>query len=168
MMKRPAFWLATLAAVALAGCQQTGTTEKSSTASSTTTASAPSESPSATTGGAMEVQERTLPGGLKVSDLKIGSGPMAESGRTVSVHYTGWLTDGTKFDSSLDRGRPFDFKLGAGQVIRGWDEGVTGMRVHGKRRLTIPPDLGYGPQGAGGVIPPNATLVFEVELLDVK
>ena len=104
-MKHPAFWLATLAALALAGCQQTGTTEKSSTASSTTTASAPSESPSATTGGAMEVQERTLPGGLKVSDLKIGSGPMAESGRTVSVHYTGWLTDGKKFDSAEDENR---------------------------------------------------------------
>ena len=105
---------------------------------------------------------------LQMEDLVVGTGPEARKGQTVSVHYTGWLIDGTKFDSSLDRGRPFDFQLGAGQVIRGWDEGVTGMRVHGKRRLTIPPDLGYGPQGAGGVIPPNATLVFEVELLDVK
>jgi len=168
MMKHPAFWLATLAAVALAGCQQTGTTEKSSTASSTTTASAPSESPSATTGGAMEVQERTLPGGLKVSDLKIGSGPMAESGRTVSVHYTGWLTDGTKFDSSLDRGEPIGFQLGTGAVIRGWDEGLKGMRVGGKRKLTIPSGMAYGAAGRPPVIPPDATLVFEVELMDVK
>src|SRR2546425_7412613 len=106
MMKHPAFWLATLAAVALAGCQQTGTTEKSSTASSTTTASAPSESPSATTGGAMEVQERTLPRGLKESDLKVGNRPTAEAAPTGSLYYTCWPTEGTKFGSSLDRGEP--------------------------------------------------------------
>jgi FKBP-type peptidyl-prolyl cis-trans isomerase FkpA len=116
-------------------------------------------------GAATEV---TTPSGLKYTDLVLGDGAVAESGKRVSVHYTGWLTDNTKFDSSLDRGKPFDFVLGQGQVIRGWDEGVKGMRVHGKRRLTIPPDLGYGAQGAGGVIPPNATLIFEVELLDVK
>ncbi len=86
----------------------------------------------------------------------------------MSVHYTGWLTDGTKFDSSLDRDEAFAFTLGAGQVIRGWDEGVKGMRIGGRRKLTIPPDLGYGAYGAGGVIPPNATLVFEVQLLGVK
>ena len=110
----------------------------------------------------------TMPDGLKYEDLKVGDGALAEEGHKVSVHYTGWLTDNTKFDSSLDRGQPFEFNLGGGQVIRGWDEGVKGMRVGGKRKLTIPPDLGYGAQGAGGVIPPNATLVFEVELLGVQ
>ena len=109
-----------------------------------------------------------MPSGLKYQDLKVGDGAVAENGMTVSVHYTGWLTDGTKFDSSVDRGQPFSFHLGAGQVIRGWDEGVRGMRVGGKRKLTIPPDLGYGAAGTpGGPIPPNATLVFDVELKDV-
>jgi len=105
--------------------------------------------------------------GLKYDDLQEGDGPVAAAGQRVSVHYTGWLTDGRKFDSSLDRDTPFDFSLGAGQVIRGWDEGVQGMKVGGKRKLTIPPQLGYGARGAGGVIPPNATLVFEVELLEI-
>jgi FKBP-type peptidyl-prolyl cis-trans isomerase len=110
----------------------------------------------------------TLPSGLVYEDLVVGEGQVAEAGQTATVHYTGWLTDGTKFDSSLDRGDPFQFALGAGQVIRGWDEGVQGMRIGGKRKLTIPSDLGYGSRGAGGVIPPNATLVFEVELLGLK
>lgn len=105
---------------------------------------------------------------LKKEDEVVGTGAEAVAGKTVSVHYTGWLTDGTKFDSSVDRGTPFEFQLGAGQVIKGWDEGVAGMKVGGKRKLTIPPDMGYGARGAGGVIPPNATLVFDVELLDVK
>lgn len=105
---------------------------------------------------------------LKIEDEVVGKGAEAKSGDTVSVHYTGWLTDGTKFDSSLDRNQPFQFALGQGQVIKGWDEGVAGMKVGGKRKLTIPPDMGYGAQGAGGVIPPNATLVFEVELLSVN
>jgi FKBP-type peptidyl-prolyl cis-trans isomerase len=105
---------------------------------------------------------------LKIDDLKTGDGAEAVSGTTVSVHYTGWLTDGTKFDSSVDRGQPFQFKLGSGQVIQGWDKGVAGMKVGGKRKLTIPPEMGYGARGAGGVIPPNATLVFEVELLGVR
>ena len=105
---------------------------------------------------------------LKIEDLVVGTGAEATSGKTVSVHYTGSLTDGKKFDSSKDRGQPFNFSLGAGQVIRGWDEGVAGMKVGGKRKLTIPPDLGYGSRGAGGAIPPNATLVFEVELLGVR
>lgn len=105
---------------------------------------------------------------LVVEDLVEGTGDEAVAGNTVSVHYTGWLTDGTKFDSSLDRGQPFQFTLGQGSVIRGWDVGVEGMKVGGTRRLTIPPDMGYGASGAGGVIPPNATLVFEVELLAVQ
>ena len=109
----------------------------------------------------------TLPSGLKYEDLRVGEGPIADNGMRASVHYTGWLTDGTKFDSSLDSGRPYPFVIGAGSVIRGWDEGVKGMKVGGTRVLTIPPEMGYGARGAGGVIPPNATLVFEVELLGV-
>ena len=111
--------------------------------------------------------QTTTASGLKYEDVKVGSGDTAEAGKTVSVHYTGWLTNGTKFDSSKDRGQPFDFPLGGGRVIKGWDEGVNGMKVGGVRKLTIPPELGYGARGAGGVIPPNATLVFEVELLKV-
>ena len=107
------------------------------------------------------------PSGLVIEELVVGSGAAAAAGQKVSVHYTGWLTDGKKFDSSKDRGDPFVFPLGRGHVIKGWDEGVAGMKVGGKRKLTIPPGLGYGARGAGGVIPPNATLVFEVELLAV-
>jgi FKBP-type peptidyl-prolyl cis-trans isomerase FkpA len=110
----------------------------------------------------------TTPSGLKIEDEVVGTGAEARAGQQATVHYTGWLTDGKKFDSSKDRGQPFTFPLGGGQVIKGWDEGVIGMRVGGKRKLTIPPELGYGARGAGGVIPPNATLIFEVELLDVK
>ena len=105
--------------------------------------------------------------GLKVMDYRVGTGPEAVLGRTVGVHYTGWLENGTKFDSSVDRGQPFEFALGAGNVIKGWDEGVQGMKVGGARKLIIPAALGYGARGAGGVIPPNATLIFEVELLGV-
>jgi FKBP-type peptidyl-prolyl cis-trans isomerase FkpA len=112
--------------------------------------------------------EQANPSGLMVEELNGGSGDEAKAGNTVTVHYTGWLTDGRKFDSSRDRNRPFEFDLGAGMVIAGWDEGVLGMQVGGVRRLTIPPHLGYGTRGAGGVIPPNATLVFEVELLAVR
>jgi FKBP-type peptidyl-prolyl cis-trans isomerase FkpA len=106
--------------------------------------------------------------GLKYTDDQIGTGPEATAGKTAVVHYTGWLMNGTKFDSSVDRNQPFSFALGAGQVIKGWDEGVQGMKVGGKRTLIIPPALGYGARGAGNVIPPNATLKFEVQLLDVK
>ncbi len=110
----------------------------------------------------------TTASGLQYVILNPGNGPEAKAGENVTVHYTGWLTDGTKFDSSLDRGQPFSFALGAGQVIKGWDEGVAGMKVGEKRKLIIPSNLGYGPQGAGNVIPPNSTLVFEVQLLGVQ
>jgi peptidylprolyl isomerase len=110
--------------------------------------------------------------GLILADTKPGSGAEAKPGNTLSMHYTGWLYEngnkGAKFDSSVDRGEPFSFKLGQGQVIKGWDEGVAGMKVGGKRTLIIPPQLGYGARGAGGAIPPNATLLFEVELLGVR
>ena len=107
----------------------------------------------------------TTASGLIIEDITVGSGTEASAGQDVTVHYTGWLTSSEKFDSSKDRNDPFVFPLGGGRVIRGWDEGVQGMKIGGKRKLTIPPDLGYGAHGAGGVIPPNATLVFEVELL---
>ena len=114
----------------------------------------------------------TTPSGLAYEELSVGDGETAAAGDFVSVHYTGWLQNpdgsaGEKFDSSVDRNEPFEFPLGAGHVIRGWDEGVQGMKVGGKRRLVIPSDLGYGARGAGGVIPPNATLIFDVELLGV-
>ena len=114
------------------------------------------------------MSEKITDSGLKYEDLTVGEGTEATAGHNVTVHYTGWLTNGNKFDSSLDRNDPFRFPLGGRRVIAGWDEGVQGMRIGGKRKLTIPPHLGYGASGAGGVIPPNATLVFEVELLDVE
>src|ERR1700722_20372043 len=116
--------------------------------------------------------EVTTPSGLRIIDVKVGTGPVPQAGQTVTVHYTGWLfvdgKKGNKFDSSLDRGQPFSFTIGQGEVIKGWDEGVATMHVGGKRTLIIPPTLGYGASGAGGVIPPNATLIFDVELLGVK
>jgi peptidylprolyl isomerase len=114
----------------------------------------------------------TTPSGLQIQDITVGAGPAPRPGQTCVMRYTGWLYEngakGKKFDSSLDRGQPFEFKIAAGQVIRGWDEGVATMQAGGKRTLIIPPNLGYGARGAGGVIPPNATLIFEVELLAVK
>jgi FKBP-type peptidyl-prolyl cis-trans isomerase len=115
-----------------------------------------------------DVREVTTSSGLKYLDQVVGTGDVAVAGKTASVHYTGWLENGKQFDSSVDRGQPFSFPLGAGRVIKGWDEGVQGMKVGGKRKLTIPSDLGYGSRGAGGVIPPNATLIFDVELLGVR
>jgi FKBP-type peptidyl-prolyl cis-trans isomerase len=114
-----------------------------------------------------EGKEVTTASGLQYIDLKLGTGVPARAGQTVSVHYSGWLENGKRFDSSLERGQPFSFPLGAGRVIKGWDEGVQGMQVGGKRKLIIPSNLGYGASGAGNVIPPHATLIFEVELLSL-
>jgi peptidylprolyl isomerase len=130
-----------------------------------------SSSPSATdlmTETAPEENVVTTPSGLKYVDIVEGSGEMPKTGQTVTVHYTGTLEDGRKFDSSRDRNQPFEFPIGAGRVIKGWDEGLSTMKVGGQRKLIIPPDLGYGARGAGGVIPPNATLIFDVELLGIR
>jgi peptidylprolyl isomerase len=126
-----------------------------------------------TTAAAQETgKTMTTPSGLQITDSKVGTGAQPKTGQICVMHYTGWLyqngAKGTKFDSSLDRGQPFEFAIGTQQVIGGWDEGVATMKVGGKRTLIIPPELGYGARGAGGVIPPNATLIFDVELLDVK
>ena len=157
------------------GCQQTSTMGSKSTSTSSSATASSSPAPAATAKAPAEApapagspQEVVLGNGLKYVDVKVGDGPIAEAGMTAIVHYTGWLVDGTKFDSSLDRGQPFSFALGQGQVIPGWDQGVKGMRVGGKRKLTIPPELGYGERGAPPAIPPNATLVFDVELVGVK
>jgi FKBP-type peptidyl-prolyl cis-trans isomerase len=130
-----------------------------------TTASVPTFAPSL---GVDPAALTKTASGLQYQDKKVGTGPEAKAGQTVSVHYTGWLPDGSKFDSSRDRNEPFQFGLGQHQVIAGWDEGVAGMKVGGRRLLVIPAELGYGARGAPGVIPPNSTLVFDVELLGVK
>ncbi|QWV92532.1 FKBP-type peptidyl-prolyl cis-trans isomerase [Geomonas oryzisoli] len=142
-----------MAAVAIPACSQKDATKQPATEKTAAKAAA----------GAV-----TTPSGLSYTDLVVGTGPSPTSGKGVKVHYTGTLENGTKFDSSLDRGQPFIFRIGAGEVIPGWDEGVMSMKVGGKRKLVVPPQLGYGANGAGGVIPPNATLIFEVELLDVE
>ncbi len=134
-------------------------------ADAATPAAAPAEA--AAPAAAAPAAEQTTPGGTKYVDEQVGTGDVAEVGKTVVVHYTGTLTDGKKFDSSLDRNQPFEFQLGAGNVIKGWEEGIAGMKVGGRRKLTIPPDQGYGSQDMG-VIPPNSTLLFDVELLAIK
>ena len=172
-MKVRSLGLAVAVVLLAAGCKEA--TQNSSSASQSQTgvgATVTGDAPAAATPApeAAGGKVHKLASGLQYEDVVVGSGKMAEPGMNVSVHYTGWLTDEakTKFDSSVDRGQPFQFQLGAGQVIQGWDEGVKGMRIGGKRKLTIPPDLGYGSRGASGVIPPNATLLFDVELIDVK
>ena len=154
-MKRFALVLTLLAVLGVAsGC---GNSNKSNTSSTPSTSS-----PMKVNG-----QPTTTASGLQYWDIVVGTGATAAAGQMVKVHYTGFLTTGQKFDSSRDRGEPFSFPLGAGQVIKGWDEGVAGMKVGGQRQLRIPPALGYGASGAGGAIPPNATLIFDVELLEV-
>jgi FKBP-type peptidyl-prolyl cis-trans isomerase len=162
----------TTLAVAFAGCTKNEETPPAAStpaaAATTPVASpAPSGSPAASAAGAPTMAQANATE-LKIEDTKEGTGEVAKAGQTVTVHYTGTLTDGKKFDSSVDRGQPFVFHLGAGEVIKGWDQGIVGMKVGGKRKLTIPPQLGYGERGAGAVIPPNSTLLFDVELLAVK
>jgi FKBP-type peptidyl-prolyl cis-trans isomerase len=163
--------LALVAAILVSGCnetsQQSGSASSATPSSSTPAAAgAPTGAAvgSATAGGGMH----KLANGLQYEDMVVGSGTMAEFGMSVSVHYSGWLTDGTPFDSSVERGQPYKFQLGGHQVIDGWDEGIKGMRIGGKRKLTIPPALAYGESGRPPQIPPKATLIFDVELLDVK
>jgi len=161
------------------GCTQPTTGKKSGQTAppagknATEGAAAASTTPSPTSAspkpaGAEKQGAEPAEGKLQITDLVVGTGKVAETGKSVTVHYRGTLADGTEFDSSHKHGEPFSFPLGAGKVIPGWDEGVKGMKVGGKRKLVVPPDMAYGSRGAGGVIPPNATLTFEVELLDVK
>ena len=144
--------------VACAGSDSTATPSPAATATPSPTAVVASGS----------IPITTTPSGLQYKELVVGTGQTAQAGDTVFVHYTGWLENGTKFDSSLDRGVPFDFVIGQGQVIKGWDEGVASMNVGGKRELTIPADLAYGDRSVGGVIPAGATLIFEVELIEIR
>ena len=154
-----------VALVALVGCSSKADQSSSTTTPTDQSATQPQQTTPTATPAPVQTADVTE---LKIEDLVVGKGVAAKAGDAVTVHYTGWLTDGTKFDSSVDRGQPFVFPLGAGQVIAGWDQGVAGMKVGGKRKLTIPPAMGYGEQGRAPVIPPNATLVFDVELLKIN
>ena len=155
--------LAMFATVALMAAQTSKSSAQKSTAAPKAAATPKTSGPTPVTG-----KPQTTLSGVEYWDIKVGTGATAVAGKKLSMHYTGWLTDGKKFDSSFDRGEPFEFTLGKGQVIKGWDEGVAGMKVGGKRQLKIPPAAGYGARGAGNVIPPNATLIFDVELVAVK
>ncbi|MEM8611247.1 MAG: FKBP-type peptidyl-prolyl cis-trans isomerase [Cyanobacteria bacterium P01_H01_bin.105] len=145
----------------------TTATAKSTLVAQTASDLSPEETTEETTTDMADDNLMTTDSGLMYEDLEVGTGALPTKGQAVTVHYTGTLENGEKFDSSRDRNRPFSFTIGVGQVIKGWDEGVATMRVGGRRKLVIPPDLGYGPRGAGGVIPPNATLIFDVELIRV-
>jgi FKBP-type peptidyl-prolyl cis-trans isomerase len=165
-MSRATSLTAALALIALAGCQASSGGHNSAGTTTTTTSASGAAKPTAAAPAQPAVV--TLPDGLKYQDTLIGDGAIAENGLEASIHYTGRLDDGTKFDSSLDRGTPLTFRIGARTMVAGLEEGVLGMRVGGKRTLTIPPDLGYGEAGRSGVIPPNATLIFDIELLGLR
>jgi peptidylprolyl isomerase len=166
--------LAAVLALSLVACTQSGDTTSSESTAPATTAAETTAAETTASGApagdtfAMPANLQSTPSGLKYSIEREGTGAQPQTGQIVTVHYTGWLTDGTKFDSSRDRNEPYEFPIGRGRVIAGWDEGVAAMKVGEKRTLVIPPDLGYGPSGMGGVIPPNATLVFAVELLGTR
>jgi FKBP-type peptidyl-prolyl cis-trans isomerase len=180
MMRMAALVVALVLVLVVCGCksQQPETATSPTVTTDYPIESEVSESPEATEevdavdaarklGTPTENEVVSMDSGLEYIDVKVGEGAEANAGQMVSVHYTGWLVDGTKFDSSVDRGQPFEFPLGAGSVIKGWDEGVAGMKIGGVRKLIIPSDMGYGSEGAGP-IPPNSTLIFEVELLGVR
>ena len=165
MFKR-AYALALAAAVLTVGCNETA--KDSSSASSSTVGGTATSSDAPAAGAAAASKVHKLPSGLQYEDVLVGSGKMAEVGMGVSIQYTGYLTNGEKFDSSLDRGQPLRFQVGDGSMIAGFDEGVKGMRIGGKRKLTVPPDMGYGAAGRPPQIPGNSTLVFDIELVDVR
>jgi peptidylprolyl isomerase len=162
-----------LAALLLAGCSPSNTSTTSTAATAPSAITQPQTDLTKGTamtypGDSTQVQPVTTSSGLQYIDMEVGTGASPKKGDNVSVHYTGYLLNGKKFDSSVDRGQPFTFPIGMGRVIRGWDEGVSTMKIGGKRKLIIPPELGYGEDGAGGVIPPNAQLIFDVQLLGIQ